>query len=320
MGARGPQGETPRMVAAAASAKNVRDSSLRSWEVERAFSEAASLPALRPKPAPKDIQEMEAAAKDSAGRACMDWLMLARLQEADRGAPQSDEDAARRLRMAIDAGVAGKPSAERLLAHWTGRDEKWLIPGLLVAARKDFHEMLMSMLSLHRRMSRGPRTGRWRPPGCLLKTAAEHGSMACMTALLEAGASVEGKDGAESSGATPLALAVWSSHWAAAKILIKAGADIEWRDAHRSTLLMRHIDRMSRANNGMETLAHLLDLGADPRLRRAKRQGDSAIEIAKKLGRSSAAELMTSWSERRALEAMLEIPMSSEQASPRRRL
>lgn len=321
MDARGPQGETPRMVAAAASAKDCSDSWLRGGEMERAFCEAARLASLRTNPAHQDVLEIETGpAKDSAGRVFMDWLMLAQLQEADRGIPRSDEDAGRRLRMAIDAGGAGKPRAERLLARWVGRDAKWLIPGLLVAARKDLPEMLMSMLSLHRRMSRRPEAGRWRPPGLLLKAAAEHGSIACIEELLKAGASVDGKDGANAIGSPPLARAVWNMHWAAAKVLIKAGADIEWRDAHRSTLLMRHIDRMGRANDGMETLAHLLDLGADPLRRRAKRQGDSAIDIAKKLGHSSAAELMTSWSERRALQAMLESPMCSEQARPTRRL
>lgn len=289
--ARGPQGETPMMVAAASPS---------AWGAANVFVRER---AKRARLWPEQFSEKSVDQKDYAGRSWREWLLLAQLQRADVGEPKSDEDAGRRLRMSIEAGEAGDARVERLVAQWSTSDAQWLVQGMLAATFNNFHEKLGILLCAHRQASRGPGHGRWRPPEQLLKNAAERGSVECLAELLAAGALPDGEPGRRRE--TALGLAVHHQKWDAAKKLVAAGANIEFRDAHRSTILMNFLEGMRSGADSMDALAKVLDLGANPLLKRAKRRGLSAIDIARNKGLPSAAALMTSWAERKELSAML---------------
>lgn len=103
--------------------------------------------------------------------------------------------------------------------------------------------------------------------------AAMKGDVAAITAALDAGAGVDESDG----HATPLYLAVKGGHFAAAKLLIERGADVNAvPDPRLGPALM-----LALAKRRTDLINLLLDGGANPN---SKRSRENAIHIAVNLG------------------------------------
>ncbi|TIL83104.1 MAG: hypothetical protein E5Y89_02175, partial [Mesorhizobium sp.] len=102
--------------------------------------------------------------------------------------------------------------------------------------------------------------------------AATKGDVAGITAALDAGAGVDESDGK----ATPLYLAVKGGHFAAAKLLIGRGADINAAPTLLGPALMPAL-----AKRRIDLIKLLLDGGANPN---SKRGRENAIHIAVNLG------------------------------------
>ena len=103
--------------------------------------------------------------------------------------------------------------------------------------------------------------------------AATKGDVAAITAALDAGAGVDESDGK----ATPLYLAVRGGHFAAAKLLIERGADVN----AAPTPLMGPALMPALAKRRIDLINLLLDGGANPN---SKRSRENAIHIAVNLG------------------------------------
>ncbi|TPJ32730.1 ankyrin repeat domain-containing protein [Mesorhizobium sp. B2-6-5] len=103
--------------------------------------------------------------------------------------------------------------------------------------------------------------------------AATKGDVAAITAALDAGAVVDESDGK----ATPLYLAVKGGHYAAAKMLIERGADVN----SAPTPLLGPALMPALAKRRIDLIKLLLDEGANPN---SKRSRENAIHIAVNLG------------------------------------
>ncbi|TIL79815.1 MAG: c-type cytochrome [Mesorhizobium sp.] len=103
--------------------------------------------------------------------------------------------------------------------------------------------------------------------------AATKGDVAAITAALDAGAGVDESDGK----ATPLYLAVKSGHFAAAKLLMDRGADVN----AAPTPLLGPALMPALAKRRIDLIKLLLDGGANPN---SKRSRENAIHIAVNLG------------------------------------
>ncbi|RVD27147.1 ankyrin repeat domain-containing protein [Mesorhizobium sp. M4B.F.Ca.ET.017.02.2.1] len=103
--------------------------------------------------------------------------------------------------------------------------------------------------------------------------AATKGDVAGITAALDAGAGVDESDGK----ATPLYLAVKGGHFAAAKLLLDRGADVN----AAPTPLLGPALMPALAKRRIDLIKLLLDGGANPN---SKRSRESAIHIAVNLG------------------------------------
>ncbi|TRD00464.1 c-type cytochrome [Mesorhizobium sp. WSM4303] len=103
--------------------------------------------------------------------------------------------------------------------------------------------------------------------------AATKGDVAAITAALDAGAGVDESDG----HATPLYLAVRGGHFAAAKLLVERGANVNAvPDPRLGPALM-----LALAKRRIDLINLLLDGGANPN---SKRSRENAIHIAVNLG------------------------------------
>ncbi|MFC3325159.1 ankyrin repeat domain-containing protein [Mesorhizobium cantuariense] len=99
--------------------------------------------------------------------------------------------------------------------------------------------------------------------------AAKEGDVAAITAALDAGAGVDESDG----HATPLFLAVRGGHFAAAKLLVERGADVNATpDPRLGSALMPAL-----AKRRIDLINLLLDAGANPN---SDRGGQSALHVA----------------------------------------
>ncbi|WP_353005805.1 ankyrin repeat domain-containing protein [Mesorhizobium sp. M0976] len=103
--------------------------------------------------------------------------------------------------------------------------------------------------------------------------AAMKGDVAGITAALDAGAGVDESDG----GATPLYLAVRGGHFAAAKLLMERGADVN----AAPTPLLGPALMPALAKRRIDLINLLLDGGANPN---SKRSRENALHIAVNLG------------------------------------
>jgi cytochrome c len=103
--------------------------------------------------------------------------------------------------------------------------------------------------------------------------AAKRGDVAAITAALDAGAGVNENDG----NATPLYLAVRGGHFAAAKLLIERGADVN----AVPTPLLGPALMPAVAQSKIDLIKLLLDAGANSNLQRG---GETALHIAARSG------------------------------------
>jgi len=91
-----------------------------------------------------------------------------------------------------------------------------------------------------------------------LERAARDGDVDAIRRLLDAGASVDGMDGADEPAPAPLAFAAAAGRVDAVRALVDAGANVERRDQCNVTAL-----RYAAAYGECETVRALVDLGAD---------------------------------------------------------
>lgn len=103
--------------------------------------------------------------------------------------------------------------------------------------------------------------------------AAKNGDVAAITAALDAGAGVNESDG----DATPLYFAIRGGHFAAAKLLIERGADVN----ATPTPLLGPALMPALAKRRIDLINLLLDAGANPNSDRA---GQAALHVAVTLG------------------------------------
>jgi uncharacterized protein len=108
-------------------------------------------------------------------------------------------------------------------------------------------------------------TNGWTP----LQRAAAYGHVAAITALLKAGARV---DGADSVGQTPLMYAAHSGNTAAVDVLLAAGADVHRTTNYGNTALHR-----ASMNGQLDAARVLLEAGARPDVR--NNEGKRPIDV-----------------------------------------
>jgi len=119
-----------------------------------------------------------------------------------------------------------------------------------------------------------------------LERAARDGDVDAIRRLLDAGASVDGMDGADEPAPAPLAFAAAAGRVDAVRALVDAGANVERRDQCNVTAL-----RYAAAYGECETVRALVDLGADVNAPSSKYSDSSAALDAATLGWSFVSEV-----------------------------
>ena len=113
-----------------------------------------------------------------------------------------------------------------------------------------------------------------RDDGTVLHLAAYYGHTHVVTRLLDAGWSLEARDG----GYTPLSWAAWGGHLETVQCLLLRGADIDTQDNDKWTPL----HRASRWWGHTEVIKTLLHHGAKQEIK--NKNGDTAENLAKNIG------------------------------------
>ncbi len=175
-------------------------------------------------------------------------------------------------------------SEDRKRRHWLQED--------LRAAAEDGDERLLEEAL---RAGADPEGGvRGRKP---VARAAALGREGCLRRLLEAGASVAGREGPEEESALSLACAYGRA--GCARILLEFGADPNEADPGEAGMGKRPLTHAAECGE-WEAAAALLEAGADPGARDDR--GKSALDWARAFGHEAFARALEAWIERARME------------------